>query len=920
MNRIMILLAVAIMIVSAVLVVVPSNAAASSSTITANNAYGNLQSRFTVNGALFYGVYTTANSAVIISIQNRSTGNIVATTSITEPSSGAYQSWVSSNFNFFDLTGYSLGSYVMNASINGAVVASTTFSVFNPVYTTSVEFTLSNFSTPNQYFIDSGYIYAHTKSVDQFGNPMSGNTSAGLQLFFTMGMSGSGNTFNLGTYSPDDFGIVLISFPAYYGFSGYGAYNLTAYFAGTPSGSTLNNPQTGNSTYFIMSNQITISPPSTNNVYGQGLLLKFYGQFEPYNGYVNATITSLSTGQRYFDLTQSRVYSGNWNASYYVNYSVPDGHYIFNVTETSNGYLFYSNVISFQAISIQAYPNQFNYLPGEPAVIDYTITNTSNNAPASNVSVTYTLNYTTSNGKQSESGVVTGGVLNVIIPVTAQFRSKVTVTLNAIDSFGHTASTTVVVGVNDLASYVYTGASAYYPGEPITVYVGAFVSPFRAFPSSPVTGALVYANISFQGTVLGSFSQRGLTTDGNGQASFVLLFPGNATLGTYSINVSVSAYGWQSLAETTFELVKQTAQYSLVLVPSEEAYVSGSDFSATWELVSNGTALTGASASYSATINNGAITAGTSSNGLIKFQIPAGDYGTMTLSVLAGDVNGNSASAVINVPVVEAMLVINTGGTFYLPSQTVQVSYYIVGNGFNAPEYYYTVTDGNGYTVLSGSTLKTSFTFKVPKVPAGSYTITVVAANGSSGRTITSSDAIFLQSGFQIFFSLSSSSYVTDTYTQGSTITIYYRIDTYQQSSASPTYTLQISILGVPDSSVTLTVASSQGSIRYNVPSSIGNGNYIISVTAIDDNGLISSALQNMAISNAQPVWNYNVIGGVSLGSVLWGLITLIALGVAFMAYTGRKMHPRDLGRSGKKEETEKKNDSPQDSGKQEQK
>ena len=188
------------------------------------------------------------------------------------------------------------------------------------------------------------------------------------------------------------------------------------------------------------------------------------------------------------------------------------------------------------------------------------------------------------------------------------------------------------------------------------------------------------------------------------------------------------------------------------------------------------------------------------------------------------------------------------------------------------------------------------------------------------GRTITSSDAIFLQSGFQIFFSLSSSSYVTDTYTQGSTITIYYRIDTYQQSSASPTYTLQISILGVPDSSVMLTVASSQGSIRYNVPSSIGNGNYIISVTAIDDNGLISSALQNMAISNAQPVWNYNVIGGVSLGSVLWGLITLIALGVAFLAYTGRKMHPRDHGRSGKKEEAEKKNDSPQDSGKQEQK
>jgi hypothetical protein len=920
MNKMMILVAIAILIVSAVLVVVPSNAAASSSTITANNAYGNIQSRFTVDGALFYGVYTTPGSLVIISIQNQSTGNTVATTSITEPSNGAYQSWVSSNFNFFDLTGYNLGTYVMNASINGAVVASTTFSVFNPVYTTSIEFTLSNFSTPNQYFIGGNYVYVHTKSVDQFGNPMSGNTSAGLQLFFTTGMSGSGNINYLGTYSPDDFGIVTFSFWDYIPFNGYGAYNLTAYFAGTPSGSTVNDPQTGNATYFIMNNQVTISPPSANNVYGQGLMLKFYGQFEPYNGYVNATITSISTGQRYFDLTQSRVYNGNWNASYYVNYSVPDGNYIFNVSETSNGYLFYSNVISFQAISVQAYPNQLNYLPGEPAVIYYTVTNTSNNAPATNVSVTYTLNYTTSNGKQSESGVVTGGVLNVIIPVTAQFRSMVTVTLSAIDSFGHSASTTVAVGVNDLSSYAYTASAAYYPGEPITVNVNAFVSPFRGFPPSPVPGALVYANISFQGTVLGSFSQKGLTTDGNGQASFVLMFPRNATLGVYSVNVSVGAYGWRSQYDTSFELVKQTAQYTLVVVPSEEVYVSGSEFSAAWELVSNGTAVTGASASYSATINNGAIAAGTSSNGLIRFQIPSGDYGAMTLSVLAGDVNGNSASVVINIPVVEAMIVINTGGTFYLPSQTIQVSYYIVGNGFSQPTYYFTVTDGNGNTVLSGSTLKTSFSFKVPKVPSSSYTITVVAANSSSGRTITASNTVFLQSGFQIFFSLSSSSYVTGTYTQGSTITIYYRIDTYQLSSASPTYTLEISILGVPGSSVTLTVASAQGSIRYNVPSSIGNGNYIISVTAVDDNGLISSAVQNIAISNAQPVWNYNVIGGVSLGSVIWGLVTLIALGIAFMAYTGRKMHPREHGSGRKKEETEKKNDGAQDSGKQEQK
>lgn len=884
---------IAAMIVSAIFVSITVPVSASSTSITANNAYGTVQSKFTVDGALFFGLYTAGNTIVTVSITNATSGNVVSATAVKVPASGVYQSWVSSNFNFFDLSGYSTGSYVLSASVNGAQVANTSFSIYNPVYTTTVTFTLQDYTTPNTYYIDSGAVYAYTKTVDQFGNPMSGNTSAGLQLYFETGMASTGNTFSLGTYSPNDFGIVLLSFPAYFSFNGFGAYNLTAYFSGTPAGSTLNNPETGNGVYFIMDNQVTISPPSLNNVYGQGVTLQFTGQFTPFSGLVNATIISESSGQIYMHLTDSRVVSGNWNSSFYVNYSIPDGKYFFNVTEASNGYTIYSSLIAFQAISVQAYPNQYTYLPGEPATIFYTVTNTSNNAPASNVSVTYTLNYTTSGGKQTETGVVSGGILNVVIPATAQFRTKVTITLSATDRYGHSASTTVVVGVNRLSSYAYTNSGTYVPSEPITVYISSYVAGFRNFPSSPVGGAAVYANLSFQGSLLSGYSQRGLTTDSEGQASFVFVLPPNATLGFYTVNVSVSAYGWQSSSQYTFQLVKQSPQYYLIVTPSEEEYVSGQTFSATWELVSNGSAVSGSYASYSATINNNAIMAGTSSNGLIRFQIPAGTYGTLTLSVIAGDVNGNRATDVLTLQVLQALLVLNTGSGNYIPSQSIRVSYYIVGTGFSSSKYYYTVTDGNGNIVLSGSTVKSYFTFTVPKMPSSSYTITVVATNSSSGESVTSSTTVYLQSGFQLLFSVSGSDYVTGTYSQGSTITIYYRIDTYQMSSASPYYTLDIGIIGVPSSSMTVTVTSTTGSIQYRIPSSMANGNYIISAVAIDSNGMISSSVQNIAISNSQPVWNYDLGGGISLGSAVWGVLTLVAIALAFLAFTGRKIRER---------------------------
>ncbi|MBX8637167.1 MAG: hypothetical protein KIY11_02240 [Thermoplasmata archaeon] len=920
MNKLTACMIAAFIVVSGLLVVFPTgNASAASASLTANNAYGTVQSRFTVDGALFYGVYNApANTLVTMSLVNKTGGQTVSTQNFLTSSSGTYQSWVSANFQFFDLSGMPIGNYLLEASVAGTQIANTSLAVFYPVYSTSITMTLPNYNTVNRYVLSSDDVYAYTRTVDQFGNPMSGNTSAGLQTYFLTIPSNysRGYTQFVGYYSPNDFGISFVHFPASSVFVGPGQYNLTAYFAGTPAGSSTRDPQTGSAVYFIINSQVTISPASSNNVYGQGLLLKFSGQFSPYNGNVNASIVSMQTGIVYFNLTNSAVNSGNWNASYYVNYSVPDGQYIFNVSEASNGYQFYSTAISFQAITIQAQANEQTYLPGEPASIYYTVTNTSNDAPVGSASVTYTLNYTNSGGKQSESGVVSGGVLNVQIPASANFRSVVSITLRATDQYGHNSQTTVDVGVNRLVSDVGTSSISYTPGEPVFVTVYAYVSGFRGFQSSPVSGATVYANISFSGKQLSAYSQKGLSTDGQGQTSFVIVFPSNASLGTYNINASTGAFGWNSISTTSFDLIKQTPQYTLVVVPSQVVYVSGGQFSAAWQLVTNGSAVTSATATYSASINGGAITAGTSSTGTIAFQLPQGQWGTMSLSVSAADAAGNQASTTLSVQVMEAMLVLGTSVQNYEPSQNVQVSYHVIGQGFSSPTYYYTITDAAGNTVMSGSTLKTSFVFTVPKTPSFSYTFEVIAANSTSGRTVSAYSSVQLLTGFQISFTISSSSYVTGTYASGQHITVYYRISTYQMSSSSPVYTIQIQVLGIASSVVSFTVTSTSGSLQYTLPSNLGNGNYIMSAFAVDGSGGISSAIQNFAVSNSEPVWNYNVVGGVSLGSVLWGLITLIAVGIALMAYTGHRLHMK----GGEKKTDQKEQQPPESNVKEEEK
>lgn len=907
-----------LMVLAGAVVLLPgqASAAGAANTITTNNVYGNLQSSFTVDGALFFGVYLnqSASQVVTISLINTTSGATLRAMTVTTASSGVYQSWVSNNFNFFDLTNFNQGNYKLQLSITGIAVANASFTISYPVYKAHVETTLSDYSTANQYFTTGSEIYASIVATDQFGNPMSGNTSAGLYELVYSGMANTSQNYYISGFTlPNDYGISSVAF--YSGYVGYqsGEYNLTIEFAGYPAGSNHYDPVIGHGVYYLVSPSLTISPYRSGNVYGQGTTLQFEGVFAPYDGSINVSITSYSTGAQVFNESNVALSGGYWNGSYKVKYSVPDGAYLFTVAESSNNYTLYATYLYFQALVLSAFSNEIYYLPGEPATIYYTVTNTSNNAPAVGVNVSYTMNYTTTSGTQSLQGVVSGGVLNLVIPYTTRIPSTVTVTLHAVDSYGHNATQELYLGVHKLLGFVSTDSQYYYPSQPVTVSVEAAVGP-NVFNNAPVAGARVYVNVSYGGSVISSYSGSGLTTDAQGIASYAFMLSGNATLGTYTVDAKITAYGWSNTTAYTFQVEKQPVIYTLELIPGQSSYVGGQEFTATWMLVNNGTARTPAFASYAAYIGNSIVAAGTNSNGTISFQVPSNTNGYLYLEVSASDAQGDSASATASVSVSQAILVINPSTLEFSPSTVVTFSYHIIGTGFSSPVYLYTIEDNNGNSVASGTVTASSISFSIPKNPSSSYTLYLTATNKTSGGVVNQSSTISELSGTVMSFSISQSSYVSGTYGPGQSVSLYYSISAYGSGSLSSAYTIYVWIPGVPASYRMYSVTSSTGTLSYTIPNGVSQGSYQIESFAVSEpaNSYTPTVAQSLQISSVEPFWNYNVVGGVSLGSVIMGIVTLVALALAVIAYSGKRVHtrppkpgqPPQQGESGKQVET----------------
>lgn len=898
-------IAIAALIVASALIVVPGARAASATTLTTNNVYGNVQPNFTVDGAMFFGVYTGTSQSVTLILVNKTYNASVQTMSVTTGSSGSYQSWVKNTFNFFDLSGVGAGPYQLQAWIAGKDVANASLTISYPRYSSTVTTMSQSPSSPNRYFDPGSLIGVRVFTEDQFGNPMSGNTSAGLQITVS-GMSAGGVSTYLATLSPNDYGVATFVFGSFALGYAEGKYQLFANFSGTPAGSSVNNPETGTGAYYIIKDTLAISPYSSSGIYGQGTRLNLSADLVPYPGTVNFTVES-NQGKVYTNLTNLAVSGGFWNYSYLINYSLPDGYYFFNISEYSNSYLFISQELQFEALAISAYSNEPAYVPGEPAYVYYVVSNTSNDGPVSGLSVNYTLNYRTAAGHESLSGQVSGGTIKFAIPANTLAPSTATMEITASNSYRQNVSYTLPLYVEKLASFLDAGGS-YYPAQIVYIQAGAQTAKVTA----PVPGAKVWINVTLNGNVIGAFSAGNMTTDGQGLVSYSFILPQNITPGTYNVVAHVSAYGLSSNSTASFDVLASPGPaFSLQVIPSRGTFLSGAPFTAAWVLTENGSVAAGAHAVFAAFINNGAIATGSSSNGTIYFLIPSDVEGQLSVQVTASAGSGQQAYSTVTVGVAEAILIINPSITVYRPGDTVHFSLSILGNGFPSPVFYYEMKDASGNTVTSGTTTGTSISFTVPRYPSQSYTLSVIASNRSSG-TVSNAVTVYEYSGLLLYVSLSPSSYVGGSYTPGQKVTVYFRISALDSSPSAP-YAIMLQLIGVPGAVVQYTAVSGNGSVSFTLPSGMSSGSYLLYVQAYSSNGLSAVAYQTVQVSGVQPFWNYQVLPGASLGSLLLGIIAVVALALAVAPYLVRRAKKHDGG--GQESSGTKKGDTPAESG-----
>jgi len=900
-NRIFILPLVAVLLTMSLFPVAQPARGAGAAVLTTDNIYGNSQQNFTVDGELFFGLYTGVQENANIVLINTTSGSTVSSISITTSTSGYYYSWISSTFEYFDLSYLQPGSYDIQALVGGSTAASSTLHIYYPVYTSHVTTKLSNYITGNSYYLYNGTVYATVFTEDQFGNPVSGLTSAGITLS-AYSSSYGGPQYRISSLSPSNYGLSDFSFVPSSFSASTGTYNLTVYYQGRIPGSSQRNPELGQGVYYLLQPEVYLSPVSPDFTYGQGTRLDIQAYLYPFSGYLNISMVSFSTGQAVIYMHDQHTASYYWNGSLNVSYSIPDGSYFINISDALNSYLFYSQLIQLKALQIEAYPSQSSYLPGQPATIYYTVTNTSDNSPAHNATVTYVMNYTTTTGKQSESGTVSGGVMDILIPPSAMVPSVVTLYMEAAAGYGHNASLSLPLYVGSLSLTLTSFQSSYVPGQPVGITLSAIVNSFHFVQESPVQGAVVYANVSVNGINVASLASGTLTTGNMGTASYAFYLPPNATSGTYTIEGVAHAYGWTASGELNVSVLRPSSTYSLEIVPGSAFYFSGEEFTAAWWLLLNGSPVPGASSTYSASISGLVLSAASNTNGTIAFRIPSGLSGYMELQVSAASLNG-SASSTIVVEVESALLSVNPSSSFYSPSTTLLIRYTVMGSGFTAPVFYYVIRNSNSNIVLTGTTSKDSFAFRVPSLPSPSYTITVTASNRSSGGYVSGSATVNELNGIQLIFSLSQPQYVPDIYLPGSTVTVHYSIRALGTSQLSPVYVIYVLIQGIQSSMKQVTVHSPSGSFAYTLPSEVSDGNYAMVVTAqAASSGQATQAVQTVSISSLEPFWDYNLLSGISLGSVLLAVVILASIAFSILAYTGRKFH-RSSGMRGGEDE-----------------
>jgi hypothetical protein len=582
--------------------------------------------------------------------------------------------------------------------------------------------------------------------------------------------------------------------------------------------------------------------------------------------------------------------NGQWSGSYTFGLDLLDGNYELQVLKDGN--LLENLSLKVEKYTLQIWTDSGAYLPGEDMIVYYTITNNKDGSGVTDATIEWIYEYFAEDDPgiqritDSISSAGSAGTFQVSIPESAAkttwgYTSELDVWAN--DTSGRSNKKQRYIYLGEIDASVSVENQKFIAGDFVVVNVAGKIETLGF--SFPLRNGNVVLSVSKDGNEITSYTVNNLETDIQGLLTYLFVLEDDIETGVYTLIINVSKAGtneWDT-GQDTFEVI-EFRELSVEL-GFDNKYFSENDYpryyaddliTVTYTALRGDTIVENVNCEYTVYYENNYITAGTSSDGQFMFTAPEDFEGILTVYVEVTDSDGYKAYNFAYVDVARADLLLKSNMNEYLPGDTINVDYSVVGGEIIVAGFYYEVIDNHGNLTSRGSLTSSSgkFQFTVPKgdVP-DSYTIYGYITDGNGMKITDSSVTIIRLKGFILTFTLDK-----NTYRPGETATLDYKITSVDGSALPDKFTLYYGLLGGQTREIE--TSNAEGSLTLKVPDEAADGVGFFAIESDLPYGQYgdAAALQQADIrANPNPLAE-TVFGDLSLLELILLVLVIISL------------------------------------------
>ena len=450
----------------------------------------------------------------------------------------------------------------------------------------------------------------------------------------------------------------------------------------------------------------------------------------------------------------------------------------------------------------------------------------------------------------------------------------------------------VMVYCGNLGVYIFSPINGGYvnAGEIVTLSLKTFVAGNYDRDMGNLPEVNIRVNIR-NGDFTGNFQ-----TNYNGYMDFSWKVPETLAEGTnIEFNVTASkqdATISKSVVVSVYKSVKEGIVANLQF--DRESYLTGDNISlhvvATYKNGSSGN-FTYVYRVYRDAGGTNLLTMSASQSPDFNYAPPLNFLGTLWYKVEVTDGAGNFTSATKSVSVEYAQILLSAEKTMYSPGETLRFTYEILSNLMKNPECIVSVKDWAGNPIMNKKVENGSFEITIPKDPAESYTIQIIAQE--SGYTATKTLTILKYAGYDFKISISPSLYTTNVYRPGETIYISYAL-TPRENTPRPQYIrISVSLYSINSNAKVIETRELSGTITYTLPSGIGRGTYLLLVSCTVNQSFTGTIYgwTTISVQDNPSVADLNVGGFRAMDITLLIIVmVLLLLMIIFFIFFQKKM------------------------------